>query len=298
MSIDLFKRIIEKAKGEGYNLVGIYNWTEPFLAKELPKYISIVKEFGLCCEVSSNLSLNPLKYFNIIEQSLMAGLDRLVVSVSGYRQTVYEINHVGGNISWVRENLEHISQFKRKGIISTRVFLRFLKFDYNIEEEPLLKNYMASLGLDFEVLVGVGRPDNPVSLFASEEHFLDRLKKSNYSKTYEIKEEICPLIMDTVSIDIEGNAYICCAYPNYLSLRIGAYLEVPENDLLLRRYTHPICITCAFPRRKTTESDCKSLSKAMKSRVDNPIDSEVIDNPTKLFHRLRKICLRLASLKT
>lgn len=270
MSIDLFKKIIGKAKGEGYNLIGIYNWTEPFLARALPEYISVVKGFGLCCEVSSNLSLNPLKYFSTIEQSLVAGLDRLVVSVSGYSQTVYEINHVGGNISWVKENLEHVSQLRREGIISTRVFLRLIKFDYNIEEEPVLKEYANSLGIDFEVLDGAGRPDSPVSLYASEEYFIKRLKNSSHSEIYERKEEICPLIMDTVSIDTEGNVYICCAYPNYSSLRIGPYLEIPGDDILLKRYTHPICISCAFPKRKATESDYKTLVGAMKSRLGNP----------------------------
>jgi hypothetical protein len=200
----------------------------------------------------------------------LAGIDRLTVSVSGYNQAVYEINHVGGNVSWVKENLERISQLKREGIISTRIFLRLIKFDYNIGEEPALKEYGNSLCLDFEVLNGVGRPDNPVSSYASEECVLDRLKSFSPSRIYEKNGEICPLILDTLSIDSEGNVYVCCAYPNYSCLRIGAYLEIPKDDLLLNRYTHPICISCAFPRRKATESDCKALVGAMKSRLGNP----------------------------
>jgi MoaA/NifB/PqqE/SkfB family radical SAM enzyme len=259
--------VVEKAKSEGYDVIGIYNWTEPFLANTLPEYVSVVREFGLYCDVSSNLSL---KYFDTIERSLVAGIDRLTVSVSGYSQAVYEINHIGGNISWVKENLERISELRREGIISARIFLRLIKFDYNIKEEPVLKDYASSLGVEFEVINGVCHPDNPVSSYASEEYFLNRLKNFTSSRIYENNGEICPLILDTLSIDSEGNIYVCCAYPNYSCLRIGAYLEIPKDDLLLNRYTHPICISCAFPRRKATESDCKALVGAMKSRLGNP----------------------------
>lgn len=270
MSIDLFKKIVEKVKEEGYDDIGIFNWTEPFLAKTLPEYISVVKEFGLYCEVSSNLSLKPLKYFDTIEQSLVAGLDRLIVSVSGYSQAVYEINHIGGNISWVKENLERIAQLRRDGTISARVILKHIKFNYNIEEEPVLKKYANSLGLDFEVINGAGHPDNPVTYF-SEESFLNQLENFTPSRIYEKKGEICFLITDTVPIDCEGNVYLCCAYPNYTSLRIGAYLELPKDDILLKRYTHPICTSCPIPtRRKATEYDCKALVDAMKSRLGYP----------------------------
>ncbi len=268
MSIDLFKKVVEKAKSEGYGLIGIYNWTEPFLAKALPEYISVVKGFGLGCEVSSNLSLSPSKYFDTVKQSLAVGLDSLIVSVSGYSQSVYEINHVGGKISWVKENVEHISRLKREGIISTRVVLKLIEFDYNIEEEPALREYANSLGLDFEVVDGIGRPNSPVSLYVSEADIIKRLKSSRHSKAYQGEEEICPLIMDTVSIDCEGNAYICCAYPNYSALQIGRYLEISGDDILLKRYTHPMCISCLYPKRKATASDYKSLVGAMSGLVD------------------------------
>jgi hypothetical protein len=291
MPIDLFKRVVEKVKTEGYDVIGIYNWTEPFLATTLPDYISIVKESGLSCWISSNLSLKPLKYVYTIEQCLRAGIDRLIVSVSGYSQVIYEINHVGGNMSWVKGNLVHISQLKRKGIINSEIFLRLIKFDYNKQEEPLLKEYANSLGLDFEVIDGVGHPDIPVTSYASEDDFLSRLKNFNPSRIYEKNGDICSLIIDTVSIDSGGNVYICCAQPNYLSLRIGPYLEIPKDDLLLKRYTHPICISCAFPRRKVTECDRKVLLDAMKSRLGNPNElavDDIADKLRRLFHKVRQ----------
>jgi organic radical activating enzyme len=270
MSIDLFKKIVEKAKEEGYDCISIFNWTEPFLAKNLPDYVSAVKAFGLNCNVSSNLSLNPRKYFDTIERTLRAGIDHLTVSVSGYSQAVYEINHIGGTLSWVKENLERIGQLSREGIIGARIVLRLIEFDYNVREGQVLKDYANSLGVEFEVIEGSGHPNNPVTSQVAEENFLNRLKYFTCSSIYEKNGEICSLIPETVSIDSEGDVYLCCANPNYSCLRIGPYLEKSKEDLLLRRYTHPICLSCGFPRRKATETDFRLLVGAIKYRLGNP----------------------------
>jgi hypothetical protein len=74
----------------------------------------------------------------------------------------------------VKGNLECIGRLRREGIISARIFLRLIKFDYNIKEEPVLKDYASSLGVEFEVIDGAGHPDNPVTSYASEEYFLNR----------------------------------------------------------------------------------------------------------------------------
>lgn len=265
MSLDLFRAIVEKAKSEGYDTIGLYNWTEPFLNKNLPEYISVIKEFDCICHVSSNLSLKGR--FDTIERSLTAGLDYLIVSVSGYNQEIYEINHRGGKISYVKANLEYISKLLHDGAISTKVCLKFIKFDYNTQEELLLKEYANSLSIGFEIIDGVCHPNTPVNLFDSQDSFLERLKNYTSSSIYEKEGQICSLILDTVSIDCNGYAYLCCAKPNYPILRIGAYLDMTKNDILMKRYTHPACKSCGGYRRKATENDCIAIVGALKSHL-------------------------------
>lgn len=274
MSVGLFKKIVEKAKTEEYDTIGMYNWIEPFLSKNLEDFISVIKNQSLFCEVSSNLSLKPASYFDNIRQALVAGIDRLIVSVSGYNQKIYQINHIGGNISWVKENLEKIALLKRENIISTKVQLRFIKFDYNIEEELVFEKYAKSLNIMFEVIDGVGHPEHPVNKYASENFYVDRLKNFTTLRSYEKNGEICPLIMDTIAINSEGDVYLCCAYPYYPSLRIGSYLETSKEEILLQRYSHPICSSCNFPRRKATANDCDKLVDAIKLRLCCPNNSQ------------------------
>ena len=166
MPLDLFEKLVAKAKSEGYDTIGLYNWIEPFLCKDLDAFIKITKAADLECELSSNLSLKPSSYFETIQRALREGVDRLTVSVSGFHQETYEINHVGGNIAWIKENLEQIALLKKQSLIHTKVFLRLIQFDYNAVEEPLLRDYARSLQLEFEVIPGVGDPKHSVAEYA------------------------------------------------------------------------------------------------------------------------------------
>lgn len=279
MSFHLFRAIVEKAKSEGYDVISLYNWAEPILSKKLPEYISIVKELGIGCHVSSNLSFK--RRFDTIERSLAAGLDYLIVSVSGLNQEVYEINHRGGEISYVRENLEYISKLLRNNSdVNTKVCLTFIKFDYNMQCEPLLKEYADSLGIDFEVRDGVGQPDKRVDLIASlvsEEAFLDRMKNCPQPSIYEKDGEICALILDTISIDCDGYAYLCCANPNYPILRIGAYLDMTKSEILMKRYTHPLCKSCVGYRRKASVNEQIAIAGALMSHLGKSQESGLSD---------------------
>lgn len=251
MPLGLFRKIVKKAKSENYDIIGLYNWSEPFLVGNLPEYIKIVKEFEFPCQISSNLSLKGR--IDIIEKSLSLGIDRLIVSVSGFDQEIYAINHRGGNIESVKKNLEYISKFKNQ------VRLRFIKFDYNIKEEPKLQEYAKSLGIDFEVIPGLLHPSVPISdINGSEQAFIDRLRN-----TPEIREGLCPLTMESISINYKGDVYLCCAMPNYSIFKIGPYLKMNSKEILFKKYFHMMCRSCPWERTIITDEYRKLLSDAL-----------------------------------
>jgi len=264
----MFERIVTKSKSEGYDTIALYNWTEPFLNRRLPEYVFVVKGLGLSCELSTNLSFTNRS--ELIKKTLAAGIDRLIVSVSGYHQEVYEINHRGGNLAYVKENLAHIIKLRSNGAAQPKVYLRFIEFDYNAGELPVLREYARSIEVEFEVIPGVGRPDRPVNTYASEDIYQDRLKNYVSEKRYEQDGEVCPLIMDTLSIDASGKAYVCCACPNYWFFQIGDYLDMSKEEILMKRYSHPICASCPYPRRGVTDPDRNALVGALISRLSKP----------------------------
>jgi len=264
MSTTEFEKIINKAKDEGYNSIGLYNWMEPFMCTNFYEYVAIVKKFGLSCSTSSNLSIDPTK-FEIIEKTLMSNLDSLIISVSGFRQDTYAINHSNGNIFWVKENIEKTSKVIKYKNLNTNIRLRFIKFDYNTEDEILLEEYAKSLDINFESIPGVGDPRKPNS-FNHEQIFIDRIINVNYKRIYELKGTVCPLIFEHIAIDSNSEVYLCCAFPYYNCLKIGKYLNLTKEDILLQRYNHTHCLSCNWPRKALSESNKNDITKALNDR--------------------------------
>ena len=47
MPLSKFDDIVAKLKNEGFKWIGIFNWTEPFLNRNLQDYVAIVKDHSL-----------------------------------------------------------------------------------------------------------------------------------------------------------------------------------------------------------------------------------------------------------
>jgi MoaA/NifB/PqqE/SkfB family radical SAM enzyme len=261
MPLEKFQNIIEKLSKEGYKRIGLFNWTEPFLNRNLHEYVDVVKQHGLFCIVSTNFSLRRIPG---LEAALRSGIDHLIVSVSGFDQHVYEINHVDGNIDYVKENLRRAAALKATGLISARIVLRFIEFSYNQEQKEKLKNFAEELGTEFEVISGVGDPTRPVMTTNQDHENVLRLYRSE--RPYDQPGKVCPLMFGQIPMDHTGQVYLCCAYPNYGTLQIGSYLDLTQEELLLRRYSHPMCASCNAPRRDASQEDGQALLEAVQHR--------------------------------
>lgn len=269
MPLVQFREITKKVRTEGYPNFALINWTEPFLLRTLHEYIPAVKEAGLDCWLSSNLSLPPEKYLPTIIAALAAGVDILFVSVSGYTQPVYEINHKRGRVEWIKTNLEGIGEQLGSGKVKTSVWIRYLEFPYNSHEKEPWAAFAMRLGIGFDPVLAYGDPKDPLPparIF--QRHLSEQLRKvathDRSLESFQIPNRVCSLIADRVAIDAKGDAYLCCAYPNAPELRIGRYVDLTEGELLLRRHMHSFCETCEIPaRRELTSEDRARFTKAL-----------------------------------
>jgi MoaA/NifB/PqqE/SkfB family radical SAM enzyme len=279
MPLQLFSAIVEKVRVEGYPNIALFNWTDPFLCRNLHDYVAIVKKAGLNCLLSSNFSFRPKDFSASIIAALAAGADVLWVTVSGFTQEVYEINHVAGRIDWVKANLEAVADQLRAGTIKTDVRLRCLDFPYNQHEIGLCAEYARRIGIGFEIMHGNGNPFDRDTTKGEgyRQHLEDQLRNFRVTPSggasaadsvdERVHGKICELLADRIAIDSKGNVFQCCAYPNIDQFLIGPYLDLTEGELLLRRYTHPICASCGYTRRKATATDCERLSRALYARL-------------------------------
>ena len=108
MSIDLFRRILDKLQLMNVKWVELYNFTEPFLHPDIYEFMREVKSRGMTLGISTNLSLKNIPHLKECVDLLRDG-DWFVVTISGIDADIYNINHAGGNISTVLQNLNIIS---------------------------------------------------------------------------------------------------------------------------------------------------------------------------------------------
>jgi hypothetical protein len=265
IDLDKFTAIVIKLADEGYKRVGAFNWTEPFVNPDLHKCMQIIKEQGLRTSISTNFSIRKISHL----EKVLRYTDELYISLSGFDQAVYEINHIAGDIEFVRANTRRAAALKASGEITTTILLRFLKFDYNQEQEEKLREFARALHIGFEVLPAVGTPKTP-PMTPTIESSKDRLRSFTPSRPNDPRGKVCPLMFGQIPIDSHGDVYLCCAFPNHEPLKIGPYLEMTQEEILLRRYNHPICSSCNFTRRDATPADTQALMEAVQSQMAQP----------------------------
>jgi MoaA/NifB/PqqE/SkfB family radical SAM enzyme len=263
MPLDLFRRIVAKIDREGFQNVGLFNWTEPFLNPRLPEYIEIVKSHNIGCWVSTSFSLRRIP---TLEASLRAGIDLLVVSVSGFEQDVYEINHRDGTIEYVKENLRAAAALKHGLSLPGIVRLRFIKFHYNHAQEAKLKAFADELGIDFEVVNGSGDPTKD-SVVHTSKYYEGIVAAARSERKFDEPGKVCPLMFGQIAMNHEGKLSLCCGFPQYDVLQVGSYLDLTYEEILMRRYAHPMCSTCDFPRRVATANDQAVMLDAVRYRL-------------------------------
>ena len=271
MSLSLFRRVVEKGRHDGAYQVGLFNWVEPFIVANLHEYTQIVKFFALRCEVASTLSLNNID--NLVD--CLHHVDMLWVTISGYTQATYEINHVGGAMSNVMRHLATISQAKNAGDISTDVLVRYLMFDYNTREKDMMEALATKLGFRFEVLLGSG---HPIIMKASKERDAEissALAAFNSSRIYEQPGTVCPLIFEHIAVNADGDVYQCSAHGYHEPLRIGSYLDLSREEILNRRYNQPYCNFCNWKRRPASEMEKALLHQALDARLGRLISNRL-----------------------
>lgn len=141
MDEEKFIAIIDKiAKVSPHAKVHLYHHCEPMLHPSASQFVKIVKQHGLKCGIST--SLNIIKG---LKEMTVSGLDEIIISVSGFYQTVYEKSHVGGNIEKVKENLVILknllknTEHKVDVLVSYHMYLDNIGSDYKKMQELIHK---------------------------------------------------------------------------------------------------------------------------------------------------------------
>ena len=136
-------------------MVDLYNWGEPLLHPQIVEIVRMIHNRRIFVKISTNLNTyNKETLLELCE----AGLDYLMVSLSGASQEVYEQYHRRGNLAVVLENIRYLTAFKRRNNLRRPIIeLHYLLFKHNRHEMKAARTMAAGLGVDlFKRHAGTG----------------------------------------------------------------------------------------------------------------------------------------------
>lgn len=140
-----FVKIIEQIKDTAIGLE-LYNWGEPFLHPDIFKMISYAHN----CYISVGLNTN-LNYFNakMAQQTVNANLDRLVVSIDGSTQEVYEKYRKNGKLNKVLNNVRLlVAEKEKQDSIYPFITIRLLVTRHNEHQIDEMRQLAKDLKVD------------------------------------------------------------------------------------------------------------------------------------------------------
>jgi hypothetical protein len=277
MELDVFKRLLDKITSEcRCRQIDLFNWSEPFLHPELDLFVEVVKRKNIKCVLSSNLSFNNRTR---IEAVLMHS-PTLIVSVSGFTQTVHERYHKGGNLETVKDNLKFIADLREARRLSLHVRIHCLQFVDNRDDQLLWKQFCDDYGFFYH---GTQAYCSEVSTPETAERLLIRpgfRTDSDGKKKIEMYFSETPIfesctLHNTIPINVHGDVYLCCIYWIREKYKIANYFDSSLASIQEKRLMHYHCSHCMVSRGK--ESVIAKLAK-LGSRV----------SPRQLRHKVGK----------
>lgn len=269
----MMEKILDKIKSENPEaIVFLYGNSEPFLHRKLAECIASIKRRGLNAQLSTNLN-----YVHHLDETLAAGPDMIIISLSGFTQDVYVRGHAGGKIEKVKENMRLIAEANNKLPNKVNIQVNYHVYDYNHHEIDVMKSYAAGLGIGFFTSIAraismenaiqycrskdpdatpfevqAGRPDwnhalPPVgkTFIETMEHLRIPPDKARELYQHHPMSDVCPVGAGMLFTFIrhDGKTQLCaCTADRRITLK--DYLDTTPDELIEQRTGHAICKQC------------------------------------------------------
>ena len=145
LAADLFRRTIDEVAGRLWYLI-FYFQGEPYLHPEFLDLVKYAADKGIYTATSTNA--HYLSDDNA-RRTVASGLDRLIISLDGTTQEVYQQYRVGGKLEKVLEGTRNVVRWRQKLKSSTpRIIFQFLVVRPNEHQIDEARQLAAALGVD------------------------------------------------------------------------------------------------------------------------------------------------------
>jgi radical SAM protein with 4Fe4S-binding SPASM domain len=255
---DFFKDTIDQLSKDLLYLI-FYFQGEPYLNPEFLEMVKYASKKGIYTATSTNAHyLNDSN----AKQTVESGLDRLIISIDGTTQDVYEQYRVGGKLEKVLEGARDIVKWKKELKSKTPyVFFQFLVVKPNEHQVENIKQLAKEIGVDdvrFKTAQVYEYKNDPNNLIPAIDKF-SRYRK-NKNGEYEVKNSLqnhCWRLWHATVITWDGLVVPCCfdkdAQHQLGDLKGKPFKEIWHNEqyinfrrsILKSRSNIDICANCS-----------------------------------------------------
>jgi radical SAM protein with 4Fe4S-binding SPASM domain len=255
---DFFSDTIDQLSKELLYLI-FYFQGEPYLNPDFLDMVKYASQKGIYTATSTNAHyLNDQNAKRTVE----SGLDRLIISIDGTTQDVYEQYRVGGKLEKVLQGARNIVKWKKELNSKTPfVFFQFLVVKPNEHQVDDIKGLAKEVGVDevrFKTAQVYDYQNDPNNLIPTTKKF-SRYKKSNNGEM-EVKNSLdnhCWRLWHATVITWDGLVVPCCfdkdAKHQLGDLKGKPFKEIWHNDqyinfrrsILQSRKNIDICANCS-----------------------------------------------------
>ena len=255
---DFFKQTIDDIHKELLYLI-FYFQGEPYLNPDFLEMVKYASNKKIYTATSTNAH-----YLNdeAAKKTVESGLDRLIISIDGTTQDVYQQYRVGGNLEKVLEGAKNIMRWKKELKSKTPfVFFQFLVVKPNEHQIEDIKRLAKEVGVDevrFKTAQVYEYKTDPNNLIPSIDKY-SRYKK-NEDGSYSAKNKLanrCWKLQHANVITWDGLVVPCCfdkdATHQLGNLKTQSFKEIWHNDnykqfrneLMKSRKNIDICANCS-----------------------------------------------------
>lgn len=251
MGVELFEAIVKKIRRESpsVKVVHLYNWTEPTLNKNLPELIHIARKHKLRSRLSTNLTVA-----HNLERVMEAEPGAIVISLSGFSQSVYSQTHSGGDIELVKENMLRLRDYRNRQTRRTQISVSYHCYRHNLGEEY---RQMADLcrQLDFifvptiaflyplEKVLDIYRGKSPEDLAKLVDLLLVSPARAR-EFSLQAPSRDCSLRSTMNTINCDGSVSLCCTAYDSDYIVADSFVDTPQEELQKRKNQHRACGEC------------------------------------------------------
>ncbi len=255
---DFFQQTIDDIYKDILYLI-FYFQGEPYLNKNFLEMVKYASSKGIYTATSTNAHYLT---DDVARKTIESGLDRLIISIDGTTQDVYQQYRRGGHLDKVIAGAKNVVKWKKELKSKTPfIFFQFLVVKPNEHQIEEIKKLGAEIGVDevrFKTAQVYDYTNDPNNLIPVNEKF-SRYKKNKEGK-HDAKNKLanhCWKLWQANVITWDGMVVPCC-FDKDASHRLGdlknqSFKEIWHNDnykqfrkeLMTSRKNIDICANCS-----------------------------------------------------